>query len=458
LSREIDPSTSKEYIPHQMVDPLRRGTDKLLQSAVLCLAGIIVVARFIPLLKSMQGDFPLHYGLAMRLVAGEFLYWPGFDRVYPPFWALVHAPFTFFDVRRGEMALYPLGVASIVGLVLLLRNLADRHWPLSQSAMFWSGTLAILLASPFLQRDLVELGVNTFIVLLTWLGIYLWTRNEDAYASIPLGIAAALKCTPVAFILYFFWKRQWKIAIGASVVTLFFTLLPVAVMGTRQFVHSESFWLNDVLQGMSDPDPSRTVMGPDRVGNLSLRTALARYLIHLPYGNPGRPETPVDSMIPDRPPEPLYFDVVTLAPATAGRIVKLVLLLIAAGTAWMFRHGVRDRNDPQILWECAALSVAILLYSPLTWAQHCPAVLPALYFIFRAAFAGERLPRFVPGVLVIFFLMICVFQRGLVGLRLAGLMDAYHLRNFTLLALFWAVLRCHGLPGRVDRRYDLSPQ
>lgn len=430
-----------------MLDRFRRVHGSSLKAAVIGLGFILIIARFVPLYSRPRGDFDLHYGLAQRLVRGQFIYGPGFDRVYPPFWAFVHAPFTFFDLHRVMIFLFPFGVAAIVALVLVLKKLADRQWPLSPDLVFWSSTLAILLAAPFLHRDLVELGVNTFLVLLTWFGIYLWTRGHDVLAGVPIGMAAALKCTPIAFVVYFAWKRQWKIALSGTAATLFFTCLPVTVMGVGNFVHTEGYWLKDVWQGVSDPDPSRTVLGLDRVGNLSLRTALGRYLMHLPYGHPGRPETPVDSLIPDRPPEPLYFDVITLPPAVAGRVVKLILLLIAAATAWLFCHRATDHNDPRILWECAAVAIAILLYSPLTWGQHCPGVLPALYFMFRAAFAGQRLPRFVPSVLITFFIIICVLQRGLLHDRLAGLLDAYHLRNFTLLALFWATLRCRDIRG-----------
>jgi len=439
-----------------MFERIRRAPESFVKAVVVGLALVLIIARFVPLLSKPRGDFDLHYGLGMRLVAGKFLYGPGFDRVYPPFWAFVHAPFTFFDLHRVMIALFPLGVAVMVGLVFLLKAMADRVWPLPSDAVFWSSALAILLAAPFLHRDLVELGVNTLLVLLTWVGIYLWTRGRDVLGGVPIGMAAALKCTPVAFVAYFFWKRQWKIAISGSVATIFFTLLPMTVMGVHNFFYTEKYWLREVVwSGVSDPDPSRTVLGPDRVGNLSLRTALARYLVHLPYGNPGRPETPVDVMIPNEPPEPLYFDVLALPPATAGRVVKVILLVIAAWTAWLFRHSVKDHGDPRVLWECAAVSIAILLYSPLTWAQHCPGVLPALYFMFRAAFAGERLPRGVDGVLIAFFIIICVLERGMVGGRWSGLMDAYHVRNFALLALFWATVRCRGVGATAWARREI---
>jgi alpha-1,2-mannosyltransferase len=331
----------------------------------------------------------------------------------------------------------------MVALVVVLKQLADRHWPLGHDALFWSSALAIVFSGPFLHRDLVELGVNTFLVLLTWLAIYLWISKQDLASGALLGLATALKCTPIVFIAYFFWKRQWKIALASCAFAGVFTLLPMTIMGWKPYWQTEKYWATQLWGGLSDPDPSHTVMGPDRVGNLSLRTALARYLMHLPYGNPARPETPVDSMVPNHPPERFYFDVLTLPPAVAGRVIKIILLAIAGATAWVFRRRITDRNDVRILWECAAVSVAALIYSPLTWAQHGSAVLPAFYFLFRAAFAGRRLPRDVVGALIYFFVVICVLQSGLIGWRLTGLLDAYHLRNFALVGLFWATLRAH---------------
>ena len=271
-----------------MLERFSRLPGSLLKSAAIGLAVILVAARFYPLYREPRGDFDLHYGLAQRLVAGQFLYGPGFDRVYPPFWAFAHAPFTFFDMHRIEMLLFPFGLAGMVALVVVLKRLADRPWPVAADPLFWSTALAILLAGPFLHRDLVELGVNTFLVLLTWLGIYLWTRGHDALAGVPIGMAAALKCTPVAFIVYFFWKRQWKIGLCATAATIFFTCLPATVMGVHEFKHTEGYWLKNVVwTGVSDPDPSHTVLGLDRVGNLSLRTALA--VPHAPALRPSGP-------------------------------------------------------------------------------------------------------------------------------------------------------------------------
>jgi alpha-1,2-mannosyltransferase len=453
-----------------MDDRLRRVMGRPYQLVAWGIAAIAVLTGFVSVCIRPRGDFTLHWVLGKNVVTGAFLYpGGGMDSPYPPFWALAHAPFAlinvygpswFTEVPAGlmrtvhvaEILIYPFGIVGMCWLVVILKRLGDRHWPMGEELVFWSGALAILLASPFLDRDLAELGVNTFLVMLAWWGIWLWIRGRDWAACVLIGLATALKCTPAAFIAYFFWKRQWKVACGSAVVAVALSLSPVLVMGTHAYVAAEKFWLHGVWAGVSDPDPSHTVLGYDRMGNLSLRPALARYLVYLPYGNPGRPETPVDTLIPTEPPEPLYFQFLKLPPPVAGKIVRGILLAIALVTAWIFRRRVTNRDDPRILWECAAVSVAMLLYSPLTWAQHCPGVLPAFYFIFRAGLAGERLPGFVRWVVVVFFVLMVVLARGVIGQRWMGLMDAYHLRNFCLLGLFVSALACHNLGRRAAVR------
>src|SRR5205823_6375646 len=104
--------------------------------------------------------------------------------------------FTLVSNRLAMLLLYPFGVAAMVGLVVILKKLADRHWPASRDATFWIAVIAIFLASPFLERDLGEVGVNSFLVMLSWMGIFLWIQQREWLGGLSLGLASALKCTP----------------------------------------------------------------------------------------------------------------------------------------------------------------------------------------------------------------------------------------------------------------------
>jgi len=417
---------------------------------LFCALAIFVVAFWVHLYHHPNSDFPNHWLMGSRLVHGGFIYQGNLNEVYPPFWALAHAPFTLVDFHVAMVILYPFGIAAMLGLALLVMQLAQRHWPLSGDRLFWVTLTSLVLIGPFLDRDLSELGVNTFLALLSWWGIYLWTEKRDELGGASIGLAIALKCTAAVFIAYFLWKRQWKIACWAAATAIAFSLLPMAFMGTQRFMQSERAWVHVVLAGLREPNPSLSGMGIEKDGNLSLKPALARYLMRAPDKSI-RTAGDADELGPE---DPLYIQFLDLPAKTAGIIVKIIMLSIAAITAWMFRRRIVSRDDPALLMECAAVSMAALLYSPITWGQHCGAALPAIYFILCAKSAWDRVPRWTIACLIFFGIMNVVLMRGFVGNYTSALRDSYHLRSFSLLLIFFATLGCHGVRGTAEKNVE----
>jgi alpha-1,2-mannosyltransferase len=128
-------------------------------------------------------------------------------------------------------------------------------------------------------------------------------------------------------------------------------------------MHME-LWVARCLRGVTEPNPLVGVLYDEEVKNVSLRPGLARFLIHLPPGHKGYCG------------HPWHLDFLDLAPRTAGMVVKVVMALLLAWLAWTFRHPVRRRDDLTVLWGCAAVSILLLLYSPITWRQHYVGVIP----------------------------------------------------------------------------------
>ena len=103
-----------------------------------------------------------------------------------------------------------------------------------------------------------------------------------------------------------------------------------------------------------------------------------------------------------------------------------------------------SRDDPALLWECAAVSVLILLYSPLTWGQHCVGVLPAMYLLVRSWKAGEPPPKFTRAALAVYGLVVLVLNREVVGRTGVYLIDSYHLPTWCLVGVLAAIMLGHG--------------
>jgi hypothetical protein len=206
-------------------------------------------------------------------------------------------------------------------------------------------------------------------------------------------------------------------------------------IGPAEFVRTFGPWAGNACAGVGQVDPSHGVLGPEPLQNLSLRPALARFLMHLPPGHKGRFD------------HPLSIDCLNLSPAAAGAMIKLALAGLLFGVAWMFRRPVRDRNSPAVVWECAAVSLLILLYSPITWGQHCVGVLPALFLLCRSRYAAPARFRAYGALIVL-------LNRGVVGKEFTYLLNNYHVTTWCLLGLLAAVMACR---QTIERRPPAEP-
>lgn len=386
---------------------------------------ILLACAFRALTKVTDGDFKLHWEFGRRFLAGTFLYANGHEIPYPPFWAMAHAPAALLSLAAAKTVLFPLGVVALWVLLATLRRLA-----LPAVSPFWVAVLALVFASRFVIRDLAELGVNTELVTLTWLAIYLWTGKRDWLAGVSLGMAVALKCTPAIFVGYFLWKRQWRMVATSALAAAAFTLAPIVWQGPASYSHHVQAWATNAWNGFGSSDPSIGVLGPEPVQNMSLRPALARYLVHLPPGHLGRSD------------HPLFWDGLGLPPHVAGWIIKAVLFGILLTAMWNSRRSIAARDDPEIHWELAGVSIVMLLFSPITWGQHCVALLPACYFISARLLRGPRLARWMIVLLGIYVLFTVLLSRDLLGRDLALLLASYHMETFSILGLFAVVLGC----------------
>ncbi len=423
----------------------------------IALAAVWVTVVWIQIMLRPRGDFPHHFELGRRLARGVFIYEDGLDFVYPPFWAMIHAPLHLFGLHAAQIIVYPLALVAIGVLVRTLWRLSEKSMPLSPDASFWSTTLAILLGSIFLGRDLPEVGVNTALVAMSWLSVYFWSKRRDITGGAVLGMAAAMKCTPLLFVAWFMLKRQWKIAAAACAAFALFTLSPVLVSGPGQYARMMETWTAGVVRGLGDPDPSRGPLREEKVENLSLRPALARYLMHLPYGHMGRPETSDDRRRPDNPPSPYYYQFLDLPVFWAGVVTRLLMAALFLWMVLLMRRRPTSRDSIEIVWECAALSILILLFSPITWVQHGVGVLPALYLICRAAFAGFSLSRWQTAAMGAFAIFCLIMSRFFFGRDFIKLANAYRVKTLGFIILLSVVLAFRRRFSKTQSSREVNP-
>jgi alpha-1,2-mannosyltransferase len=184
--------------------------------------------------------------------------------IYPPFAALVMTPLAVVPWTVAWIGLLAL---SVLGLGATLYVVARRLWPsggrggaLSVSSIALPLALAVtpgtpidfdtptdgmpLALDPVLQT--VEFGqINLILMALVALDCLVdhprWPRGT------LIGIAAAIKLTPAAFVLFFLLRRDARAAVTAAVSGLVATGIGFAVAPRE----SVAFWLGNPTGGVS---------------------------------------------------------------------------------------------------------------------------------------------------------------------------------------------------------------
>lgn len=437
---------------------------RLLIARTACVVLIVggVLYEWIRITRAPHNDFDLHYFFAQHFIAGDFLYTLGFHWPYPPFWAMAHTPFTLLPLDTVQIVYYPIGLLTALGLFVLLGRLILRDRPVEPGLWFWIVMLAVLMSLRYLLRDAHELYINTTLVLLAWLGVFGWTRGRDWLGGMSLGFAIALKMTAGLFIPYFLLKRQWRFAGAAILFAGLFTVAPMLRTGPASYVEHMTQWSGRIVEGLSQENPSVGVLGEEQFENMSLRSTLVRYLMDLPIGHAGRPPVFLadGSRAKDQgQPEldrshPGYITVLSLSPATTTWIIRLAslgLVVLVAVPMWRAPAG---RDAPHIIWECAAVSILLLVLSPITWGQHCVGIVPACLLVADRILRSERQAVWMWLLLGWFAVFSVILNRAIVGRSIDALLRSYHVETFALLGLLAVVM---GWRARVDGSWSPGP-
>jgi uncharacterized membrane protein len=114
--------------------------------------------------------------------------------------------------------------------VLFHRMIKDRFKELAQANLIL-GIIAVALAGQFILYDLDDGGPHTILMGMLVGAVYAVWKGREKFAAIWFGLAIALKVTPGLFLLFFLWKRQWRLALYTAVATACWIILPIVWMG-----------------------------------------------------------------------------------------------------------------------------------------------------------------------------------------------------------------------------------
>lgn len=299
--------------------------------AVAC--GIVLVTALSATTEAgILGDLEIYRGaIGYGLGGGDLYSWvyqhptvTGLGFTYPPFAALV----------LSWLVVVPLAAAKVVWTVLTFAVIAACLWLLTRPdartrvgeaprpalRVAWTAGLAVpaLFTYPFLH-NLVVGQVSLFVIALALFDHTLPRR----WQGVLVGIAGAIKLTPLVFVPYYLITRQWRQAAVASGTFAAATGLAFAVLPGP----SVDYWTDKLWQ-------TGRVGRTDSTVNKSLLGLLTRLL----------------------------------GDGTATKVAWVVLALAVAALAYW--RASRAHHDGDLLGATlmvGALSVAV---SPISWPHH----------------------------------------------------------------------------------------
>jgi len=301
---------------------------------VLVAVTAVAVAVFLATIPTFRHFFDLGvYRGAVRswLIDGDGLYDYRYQDTeygftYPPFAALVMSPLaiTSWPVAVAAAALLNAGAVAVLIRWYFVPILRRHGWPVwTPCALMFLG---FLVFEP--SRDTFSYGqVNLLLLVLVCSDL----RNHR-FSGVGIGLAAAIKLTPVVFIGYLILSRQYRQAATAIGAAAGATVLALLIAPDA----SIEFWTDAVW------DTGR-IGKLYYVSNQSLRGVVARL---------------------DAPP-PLWLTAVALVVAY-----------------WCWWVGSRK---PEPLLGFAVTGVIACLVSPVTWVHHLVWLIPGVFLLLDRA-------------------------------------------------------------------------
>lgn len=255
--------------------------------------------------------------------------------IYPPFGALFLTPLLLFGMGADAAG----NVIAVVSSVILAfccyfaaRAITPHHRLSTQLALggaFW--TLGLLMEPVWLNDSFGQINV----IIMGLVVLDLVPRRRWLPQGWLIGVAAAIKISPLAMLLYFLLRKEWKPIVTAvcsgAIATLLATVLRFSV--TREYI--------EVLFGMGASGD--VGVDPSYTSNSSLKAMVMRWF-------PSKAVLESDS-------GNLVLNIIWIV---------LVILTIAAGAILM--HKLIHRGWNTDAWQVNA--VVMLLISPISWSHH----------------------------------------------------------------------------------------
>ncbi len=321
-------------------------------SALMMLAGVLLGLKlqpFHPVHAFEFFDLRIYRESAQTVLAGHPLYTAKFQEglgfTYPPFAALMFLPLAVLPLHVDDVLVALLNIALVVVIVRCTLRLrpatVDSRWGSTSPATTWLLAALALWIEPITSA--IGFGqIDLLVAALVMLDLTRGGSSRSGTIGVGIGLAAALKLTPLIFIPYLVFTGRGRTA--ARALATFALAIAAAFVAVPR--DASAYWFGAVADiGRVTGHRPLAGRGP---ANQSLRGALMR-----------------------------------IAPGLPGRTdVWLLACILIAGLGLLLAVRAARRGDQALGFVLTA--VTGLLICPVSWTHHWTIAVPGLLLVIAA--------------------------------------------------------------------------
>ena len=231
---------------------------------------------------------------------------------------------------------------------------------------WWILGAIVLLAIRPIVGDLQHGNVNLFIFFIVMAGLMLVAYGMSIFGGILLALAVCCKVTPLLFVPYFIWKKDWRFLAGWLVGMLLFLwpgVVPSMVLGFEENQRNLLSWYREMVHPF-------VVEG--KVTSEHPNQSLPGLVFRLMTESPSFVEYPEGVFTPSE-----FHNFVALPSRAAKAITQAAMVVFGLLILWVCTpRTVRNPTDnrltlwPRLAAEWSLILVGMLLLSERTWKHH----------------------------------------------------------------------------------------
>lgn len=344
--------------------------------------GLLVMAIATFTDATANGDFIGYLNAGNLVLRGEYIY-SDYLNTWPPFFSLMAVPLAMLDQISPYLVRLLWLLGSCASLYAIMYMACDLFLKATLLAPFKKVTehnqiafahpvvlIPFLLSLRFLLDNSSHVQINLYMLVLAFGSVYLYYKGRLLPAALLLGFSIAIKVFTVFILLYFLYKRAWRVGLLSLLFVGAFCASTLLVFGGPEAVALHKVWFTKSVL----PLPDAIQM------NQSLLAAFIRLFSDAPTG--------ID----------FHSNLMSLEGHTVKRLYYGVLILFAAYPLFAFRQKLKGTliSTGQLLQWSILFTVTPIL-SPVAWKP---------YFVFLWV-------PFFTLYLLVFYLRIPQRHRGL---------------------------------------------